>query len=53
MRQKQPICQQQKTGTFICDKFMFINIDKLLALLPTFLQARWGLQAAGTDQALI
>ena len=52
--QKPPICPQQKTGTFICDKFMFINIDKLLALeLLTFSLTKVGLQAVMFDQALI
>ena len=46
-RQKPPICSQQKTGTFICDKFMLINIDKLLALLLlTFSPSKVGLRAA-------
>lgn len=48
-RQKPPICSQQKTETFICDKFMLINIDKLLALLLlTFSPSKVGLRPAMT-----
>ena len=49
--QKLPIWHNKKKGTFICDKFMFISIDKLLVLVLVFSPSKVGF--ASNDQALM